>query len=196
MPQPDHNPFATRFTRPGALRYLFPPGESADSLVEKLRQNNWRGEIIGPHGSGKSTLLAELIPRLTEAGRIVVHHVLRQGEHSLPFSRQDAAGWNEATQVIVDGYEQLSWWGKRRLLSRVNARQAGLLITAHEPMGLPTLLATQPSLPLARQIVSQLVPSGDTTISDEDVTRVFGSHQTNLREMLFSLYDLYQQRRG
>src|SRR5262245_39634677 len=127
MPQSDHNPFATRFTRPGAIGYLFPPGESAESLVERLRQNGWQGEIIGPHGSGKSTLLADLMPQLTEAGRVVVQHVLRQGEHSLPISRQDAAGWTAATQVIVDGYEQLTWWGKRKLLSRVRARQAGLL---------------------------------------------------------------------
>ena len=95
----DHNPFATRFTRPGALGYLFPPGESAESLVDHLRQNGWRGEIIGPHGSGKSTLLAALLPRLAEAGRVVAHYALHQGEHALPISRQDAAGWNEATRV-------------------------------------------------------------------------------------------------
>ena len=196
MSQTDHNPFATRFTRPGALAYLFPTGDSADSLLEKLRQSNWQGEIIGPHGSGKSTLLAELMPRLAAAGRNVAHVALHQGEHSLPISRRAAAGWNDNTQIIVDGYEQLSWWSKRRLLAQVKSRGAGLLITAHEPAGLPKLLCTEPSLTLARQIVARLLPQGDQTITDDDVARAFAGHPMNLREMLFSLYDLYRQRRS
>lgn len=195
MSLPDHNPFATRFIRPGALTYLFSPDESAESLVERLRQNGWRGEIIGPHGSGKSSLLAKLIPQLTAAGRTVVHYGLHQGERSLPVSRADVARWNEKTQVIVDGYEQLSWWSRRKLLSLVNSRQTGLLITAHQPMGLPTLLSTRPTLALARQIVSRLLPAGDMTLNENDIAAAFAMHPTNLREVLFALYDVYQQRR-
>ena len=59
MPAPDaakSNPFSTRFIRPGAIEYLFAPGQTADSLIDRLRHNQWRGQIIGPHGSGKSTL--------------------------------------------------------------------------------------------------------------------------------------------
>ncbi len=60
------NPFSTRFVRPGALAYRFPPGESAATLVERLAASGWRGQIVGPHGSGKSTLVAalgETLPR-------------------------------------------------------------------------------------------------------------------------------------
>ena len=58
------NPFSTRYTRPGAIPFRFPPGTSADGLVEQLRRQQWRGAIVGPHGSGKSSLVAALVPPL------------------------------------------------------------------------------------------------------------------------------------
>ena len=66
---PRSNPFSTRFVRPGAVPYLFAPGQSADGLVRRLAGFGWRGQIIGPHGSGKSTLLAALAEPLARAGR-------------------------------------------------------------------------------------------------------------------------------
>ena len=189
------NPFATRFTRPGAVGYLFPPGQSAVGTLDLLRNNNWWGEVIGPHGSGKSSLLAELLPLLEATGRRVALYSLHQGDRTLPIAKADVAAWNEETQVVVDGYEQLSWWSKRRLQSQVKSRQAGLLVTAHQPMGLPSLFATQPTLALARQIVAEVQKiDPDKTLTDADVAAAFAAHGANLREMLFSLYDVYQRR--
>jgi predicted ATPase len=193
MPSP--NPFATRFIRPGAIGYLYPPGENAESLLALLEKNNWWGEIIGPHGSGKSSLLAELLPRMSESRRIVVNYGLHQGDRTLPISKADRSSWNAKTQVVVDGYEQLSWWSKRRLQGWVRSRGAGLLITAHQPMGLPPLFVTQPTLALAQNIVAHLLQSSpDQPLSDDDVAAAFSAHGANLREMLFSLYDVYQRR--
>lgn len=190
------NPFATRFIRPGTIPYLFPPGQSAVGLLDALRSHDWWGEIIGPHGSGKSSLLAELLPLLEAAGRRVETYSLHQGDRTLPISKADVKAWNEETQVVVDGYEQLSWWSKRRLQSRVKAQAAGLLITAHQPMGLPPLFTTAPSLDLARQIVARLLEGTDGTgvPSPEDVAAAFAAHGDNLRELLFSLYDVYQRK--
>ena len=187
------NPFATRFTRPGAIEFLFPDGESADSLVHRLGASAWQGEIVGPHGAGKSTLLATLIEPLTSAGRSIVQATLHQGETSLPKTLDDWRAWSAATQIIVDGYEQLTWWSRRQLARRVRDRQAGLLVTSHAPTGLPTLLVVAPRFEAAQQVVRRLVP--DTTIiTAEDIERSFRACDGNIREMLFQLYDLYQAR--
>jgi len=164
-------------------------------LLDLLRNNHWWGEIIGPHGSGKSSLLAELLPLLEATGRRVALYNLHQGDRTIPVSKADVAAWSEETQVVVDGYEQLSWWSKRRLQSQVKAQKAGLLITAHQPMGLPPLFATEPTLALARQIVAELVKSDqDQALTDADVAAAFTAHGANLREMLFSLYDVYRRK--
>ena len=188
------NPFATRFIRPGAIPYFFADGQSVASLAAKLERNQWWGEIIGPHGSGKSTLLATLVPELAAKGREVIQHTLSQGERSLDFSKLNASQWNEKTQVIIDGYEQLSWWSRWRLKMLCRRRHAGLLVTAHAPMGLPALVQTQPTVDLARKVVQRLLPAGDETISPEDIDRAFAGQQGNLRETLFALFDLYQAR--
>ena len=187
------NPFATRFTRPGAIEFLFPDGESAEGLVERLRSGLWQGEIVGPHGAGKSTLLATLSQSLQAAGRTIVQATLHQGETSLPAALDDWRSWSATTQVIVDGYEQLSWWSRRRLARRVRDRQAGLLVTSHAPTGLPRLLTVAPQLGAADQIVRQLV-ADEELITRSDIEHFFRACDGNVREMLFQLYDVYQGR--
>ncbi|MEX2026602.1 MAG: hypothetical protein WEH44_04865 [Pirellulaceae bacterium] len=190
------NPFATRFTRPGALAFLFPPGQSAESLVAALAQAQWWGQIVGPHGSGKSTLLAALLPELSRQGREVVHLVFRS-DGPVAGSWPPAPGlWTSQTQLVVDGYEQLSWWNRRKLKSACRKAGAGLLLTAHQPCGLTTLFQTKPSVELAEQIVRQLIPADDQTITANDIREACRQHPTNLREVLFGLYDLYQQRKS
>lgn len=187
------NPFATRFTRPGAMDFLFLDGESAQTLVSRLRENAWQGEIVGPHGAGKSTLLATLIEPLTLAGRGIVQATLHQGETSLPKALDDWRYWSASTQVIVDGYEQLTWWSRRQLGRRVRDRQAGLLVTSHAPTGLPTIIVVIPRLEAAEQVVRSLLPDKQV-ITLEDIERTFRECDGNIREMLFQLYDLYQAR--
>jgi hypothetical protein len=190
------NPFATRFTRPGALAFLFPPDQSPQTIIAALAQAQWWGQIVGPHGSGKSTLLAALMPELARHGRQVVHLVFRS-DGPAPGSWPPSTGsWNAQTQVVVDGYEQLSWWNRRKLKSACKRAGAGLLITAHRPCGLATVYQTQPTCELAARIVAQLVPADDETITTDDIREVCRQHPTNLREALFGLYDLYQRRRS
>ena len=108
------NPFSTRRMRPGALPFVFPPGLDAEALVARLRENDWRGEIIGPHGSGKSTLLATLIPCLARAGREPLLVTLHDRERSLRAHRALLARAHPGAIMIVDGYEQLAPWNKWR----------------------------------------------------------------------------------
>src|SRR5690349_13672810 len=83
-PSRHSNPFATCWTRPGALPFRFSNGDSAEMLIQKLASQNLRGAIIGPHGSGKSTLLETLKPAIAAASRTVVSVSLHDGEHRLP----------------------------------------------------------------------------------------------------------------
>ncbi|HEX4148756.1 MAG TPA: hypothetical protein VHY20_07205, partial [Pirellulales bacterium] len=134
------NPFATRYVRPGAIAYRWPPGESAAALVDRLAACGWWGEIAGPHGSGKSTLLAALVQPLQTAGRRVLMFTLEEGMRRLPAGRKRLAAASRETLVIVDGYEQLSAWARWALKFACRRRRCGLLVSTHRPSGLPLLL--------------------------------------------------------
>jgi hypothetical protein len=208
----ESNPFATRFTRPGAIAYLFAKGESATALVARLAEQGWWGEIVGPHGSGKSTLLAELGPALAAAGRKVAWRQIGltradggdwerapvSGVRKVPprFAAVTAGSefWNETTQVVLDGYEQLSWWWRRRVQALCRRRGAGLLVTAHEPLGLPPLVRTQPSEKLAQQVVAKLLADVQSPVTAADVREAFARTGGNVRETLFALYDVHREK--
>lgn len=189
------NPFATRFTRPGAISYRFPPGATAASLVDKLAAARWRGQILGPHGSGKTTLLSTLADELTARGRCIVSFVQHDGARRLDVSATEANCWNSQTQVIIDGYEQLGWSARWWIERTCQKQQAGLLITTHTDVGLPLLCETSTSEALATELVSHLLAEQAAIISPEDVSRCYRQHAGNLRETLFALYDLYEFRR-
>jgi len=189
------NPFSTRQVRPGAIPYWFASEQECAELLARLEVNGWRGELIGPHGCGKSTLLATLLPWLERAGRKVVHVALHEGERRLPICKADWQVWTPATQVVVDGYEQLGWWQKRWLNGVCRRQRAGLLVTAHESVGLPLVMLVTPSLETLQAVVARLLPTECTFISPADVARLFLEKNRNSREALFGLYDLYELRR-
>ena len=186
------NPFATRFFRPGAVPFLFTGGQTPSSLVESLAAGGWWGQIIGPHGSGKSSLLATLLPELEKAGRIVVAITLHPGARHLPSSIRRQ--FSPRTQVLIDGYEQLSWWSRWRLKSSCRRRGAGLLITAHRDSGLRTIYHTESSEVLAHAVVSQMLNGRATQITTSDISAAYRAAGGNIREMLFTLYDIYAER--
>ncbi len=190
------NPFSTRHTRPGALPYRFPGAATAEQLVERLACRRWWGQILGPHGAGKTTLLHSLLPTLLKAERDIQLFTLHGGQRHLGATREAIDSWDARTQVIVDGYEQLSWLARVRLKSHCRRQSAGLLVTTHRDLGLPTLLLVQPNLATVCHLVADLTRDTVTPIDNEDVRRCFDQQQGNVREVFFALYDLYEQRRG
>lgn len=190
------NPFSTRQVRPGAVAYRFRQGQSAGNLVRRLENNAWRGQIVGPHGSGKSALLAALVPCIEERGRRTVLIELHDGQRRLPINPKRIKGLIDGTIIIVDGYEQLGFEGRWLLNRFCRRRKLGLLVTTHASAGFPDLCRTTASLPLADEIVSQLL-GGESLIliSPDELKERFTAHQGNMREILFDLYDLYEQRR-
>jgi energy-coupling factor transporter ATP-binding protein EcfA2 len=190
------NPFSTTRIRPGALAFQHPPGETLENLVVRLRQSNWRGQIVGPHGSGKSTLLAALLPALEQAGRKPTLISCQGGQRRMPagFYRRGELH-DTAALVVVDGYEQLGRWQRLRLKWYCRRRRAGLLVTTHAPVGLPTLCVTKPDLPLACRLVAQLLGPQQALITAEEIGQAYQNHAGDLREMFMEFYDYYEQRR-
>jgi hypothetical protein len=184
------NPFASKFLRPGVVPFLFADGTDAGALVQRLIASGWWGQIVGCHGSGKSTLLVTLMPAVQHAGRQPILVTLHQGQRTMPALTSPLSA---GTLLIVDGYEQLSWWSKWMLKRRCRRAGSGLLVTSHRDAGLPTLYKTSTNLPLLSQISDQLLRNTEGKIASEDLQQAFATSGGNLREALFLLYDIYQQ---
>lgn len=188
------NPFATCWTRPGALTFQFPAGQGAGQLLQQLAANNWRGAILGPHGSGKSTLLETLKPLLRDAGHTVASVILRDSQRNLP------RGWlrdslaSSLPLVIVDGYEQLSLASRAWLHWRCRRASAGVIVTSHAPTFLPTLIELKPSRALVDQLIADLSTRAPSHVTEADVAASFACHGSNVRELLFALYSLHEAR--
>lgn len=118
------NPFATRFTQPGAIPYQFPPAVNSESLATKFfHEHHGRAAIVGPHGSGKTSLLYAITPYL---GIIHQHH-LCQGDpipkalqHQLPHQIDHVDHTQQPHEQInastaVSHAKQIHWY---RLMSR------------------------------------------------------------------------------
>ncbi|MEX0586260.1 MAG: hypothetical protein WD176_06435 [Pirellulales bacterium] len=190
---PRENPFSTRRTRPGALPYLFPPGESLEGVLARLNAAGGRGEIVGPHGCGKSTLVASLAQGLTARGCKVL--VLRPVGGRLPPEAKQVRKLPATAVVFIDGYEQLSRWTRARVRKTCQRLGLGLMVTAHAPCGFPLLMHVEPDLAMAKRVVSTLVADREKTVADSQVQQAFESTGGNVREMLFALYDAVERAR-
>ncbi len=190
------NPFATRWTRPGVLPYLFPPGADAAGVVDRLRARRWRGAIVGPHGSGKSTLVATLLPQLAAAQRFPVVVTLRDGQRRWPPDALLPDRVTASTQLIVDGYEQLSWSNRLRLQWLCWRYHAGLLVTSHARTWLRPVFTTAVSEALTLELVHRLVGKRLPAPSDAEVRDAFNAAGGDVRETLFALYDWYEHAVG
>ncbi len=188
------NPFSASRLRPGVVEYLFDERQSLDACLARLAQGDSWGQIRGPHGSGKSTLLAALAPRLQAAGRRLEWFTLHAGERRLPASA--GRGWDAQTQVIIDGFEQLSRLSRWRVIRRCRRAGCGLLVTTHRDAGLPEVFVTEASAAKARRVAARLLEGWPPLVSPADVDRCFAASGGDVRETLFALYDLYEQRRS
>jgi len=190
------NPFSSRYTRPGALAFVYSAGDSADTVLSRWRAAGRRGAIEGPHGSGKSTLLTELASRLVDDAVKLRTFVLRDGERRLPKGAHGGLGPNDV--MIVDGFEQLSWWSRRQLLRAVHRVGAGLLVTSHKAVrDVPTIYSATTSAATAQLLVDRLTSqAGATPIANSQLESLYAAHGGDIRELMFRLYDLYESQRS
>jgi GTPase SAR1 family protein len=193
------NPFATCKVRPGAIPYLFEEENGLGSLVDRLAGNGWWGEIVGPHGSGKSTLLVAIVQELSRRNVHVVRHRLSENSPRLP------SGWrstlrpmdSERTQpvLVVDGFERLGRWRRGLVKRRCQLMRCGLIVTAHEPVGLPPFVQTRITTGSARRVIGHLMPEAFPFLSEDELLQLLQRRAFNLREVLFDLYDVFEQKK-
>ena len=187
------NPFATRFIRPGNLEFVFSNGDTIGSLTDSFL-NNPMAQIVGPHGSGKSTLLSHLCRRLKSNGWNISLVKLHDHDRHLPIR------WKELppnSLLAIDGFEMLHWWTRTRIVRWGHANSpsgCGLLVTTHSSLGLPTLYETLVSPDIAIWIVYQLMPDFKQHFEDQMVRDLLYAKGYNLREVLFALYDSWNER--
>ena len=143
---------------------------------------------------GKSTLLADLAGQLRLRGRTVLATTLRKGCRRLPAGFLAAASSGPRTQLVIDGFEQLGWWHRWQVEACSWWRNSGLLVTTHRHCQLPVLAELAPDLRTVQNLVYDLLQGDRTVVTDNDVAASFARHNGNVREILFDLYDRYEQR--
>ncbi len=178
------------------MRFVFPPGVTAQGLVQKLAQHQWRSQVCGPHGSGKTTLLWNLRP-CWETQRQTAWYTVAPFDAQSQFDwARESHTWNSQTLVVVDGFDQLRVWRRLWLVWMARSRSTGLLVTSHRPWwGLPVLWQLRPDYETFLFVVRQALASVQSplTFSDAQLQAVWHAGGGNLREALFAMYDLFEQ---
>ena len=194
------NPFSVRFHQPGALPFHFRENESARGLWQRFVEADRRGEIVGSHGTGKTTLLRTLEETARATGEEILTITLHNGERwptalLRMFTRPSPPAAPQT--LILDGAEQLApvAWQALRLGLRLRCR--GLLVTTHRPLGLPLLYRTSIDHERANWVVRQVLaqnPGLPALVGLDSLPEALQACRGNLREVLFRLYDLYEER--
>jgi hypothetical protein len=188
------NPFATRFTRPGALPPLHADGTplDLDALLARLESLGGSGAIEGLHGRGKTTTLLALAERAASRGMAVdCLRVRFLGD--VPVVCRRVARLSPGSTLFVDGWESLGRLPCLLVRGLARLRGCRLVVTSHDPAGLPRLLECRTSPGLLATLVARLPESGDV-IGAADVDEAFGEHSGNLRDALYDLYDRFERR--
>lgn len=181
------NPFRTQ--RIGALAFRHPT-LSLVALERRWRELGGRAAVVGPKGSGKTTLLRELAVRLRSRG-LRVRRWFLNAEDPAPGARilvREARALGSRDVLLLDGaghLPRLSWWR----VERASRGAAGVLVTAHAPGLLPTLVETRTDAALLGALTRELAGPGAAALAPL-LADLYRRHHGNLRDVFLSLYDL------
>jgi hypothetical protein len=181
------NPFRTERLERLDFRH---PSLSAKEIHARWVTCGRRAAIVGPHGSGKTTLLREIAARAEREGFRVVRW-FRNADSPPAHARAIASEARElgpADVLVFDGAGHLSRWAWRRV-ARACRGAAGVLVTAHAPGLLPTLIETRTDAHLLTVLFDELDATGRSPLR-RHLGPLCERHDGNLRDVFLALYDL------
>jgi len=182
------NPF--RASRIHALPFLWPQGESWETLEARWREQGFKGALVGSHGNGKSTLLEEWMPRLEARGWSCQLLRLTEEAPRLPAGfRLAPAPAGRRRCLLLDGAEQLGFRGWQRF-RRLTRRAEGLILTSHRPGRLPTLLDFQTDPARLASLLNTLL-DGDLSRLPASPAALLAGHHQDVRLVFRHLYDVF-----
>ncbi len=104
----------------------------------------------------------------------------------------------EKKALFFDGFEQLSYVNRIIIRTFCRMNQLGLLLTTHKPaIGVPVLFRTIPSVEILRELLKFLLEEVDMgdEMSDSELETLLKNFHYDVREILFSMYDAYENYR-
>ncbi len=114
----------------------------------------------------------------------------------LGFDLEKSRSLFEKKVVFFDGFEQLSYVNRIILRTFCRMNRLGLLLTTHSPaIGVPVLFRTTPSVETLRQTLNYLLDDLDMTPEDADLEILIKNFNGDVREIIFSLYDAFENYR-
>ena len=93
--------------------------------------------------------------------------------------------------IMFDGAEQLGWFSWRMLQRRMR-KAGGMLITAHQPGRLPTLIRCSTSPELLADLTAELLGEEKRAQLLPLAHRYFERHHGNIRDALREMYDRFE----
>ena len=196
---PHVNPFETRWIRPDRVDFLCPGEARLPELLERMLNATQPYELIGSHGIGKTTLAYGLLQQARD--NEIESHLIRCGKDG------ENVHWREQFKInrllILDEFEQLSTWQRRKVKQLARKTNTATLIIGHQTQGLPALLCTPATQSLLSNLTAlkslirqlQVQSQQPLLILDQDVEILFEKLRGNSRDLLFTCYDLFEQRR-
>jgi len=198
------NPFSTRFTRPGAIRF----SDSHVDLHQLCRileddHNSANGksntfQIVGPHGCGKTTLTIAIAESFAKQG-ISTRWITIRGRSKQDVVRFDqylplSSAEGQPQILVVDGIESVNWLQRSCMLQQFRKRYWAVVLTTHRPLArIKVLTELRPSLAKFNDLCEQLLIGSQSQNNWSEKTKLaYQNANGNFREAFFELYDEFE----